>query len=185
MLDCSQFLEDYSSFRDGRMAPDRGAEFELHMEVCGPCARYHEVVARGVELVRDLEPVELSADFIPRLQHRIYHLDEEMSASRRISSGTSVAFTLAIAVAIGMSAWTPAIRPTPRVVELPPVLASAPVRKEVVPSVFRAGPLLTKAEKGGRTVEQGSETLFFRYTPLGAYTADPAVVRPVLASNPR
>lgn len=139
-----------------------------------------------MELVRSMDVVEPSIDFMDRLQHRIYHVEDEMRSPARAASGTSAAFTLAIAAAIGITAWVPAMRPSVPQVHLPPVIASAPVRTEVVPSVFRAGPLLT--EGGGRTTTmagQGSGTVFFRYTPLGAYQAESQAVLASQGITPR
>jgi hypothetical protein len=172
MVNCSDFLQDYSSYRDGLLSSERGNEMRSHRAVCESCARYDRVIGGGVELVRSLDTVEPSDDFMDRLQHRIYHVEDEMRVSR-YSSGTSVALTIAIAAAIGVTAWTPSLRTaTQDVILLPAVVASAPVRTEAIPSVFRAGPILTGPESATFPVGLQNQSIFFRYSPLGVYSGD-------------
>jgi hypothetical protein len=178
-VNCSDFLQDYSSYRDGLGDDRRMGEFQAHLRACDSCARYDRVIGGGVELVRDLEPVEASSDFMDRLQHRIYHVDEEMRVARRASSGASMMVTIAIAALIGATAWAPTIRSEVPVIDLPPVVASAPVRVEPLPSLFRQGPLLTEAPPAFRAGDR-SESVFFRYSPLGVYGGD---TQAVLASQ--
>jgi anti-sigma factor RsiW len=171
MVNCSDFLQDYSSYRDGLLSSDRGNELRSHLTVCESCARYDRVVGGGVELVRSLEAVEPSEDFMDRLQHRIYHVEDEMRQAR-FSSGTSIALTVAIAAAIGVTAWTPSLRPSAQEVMLPPVVASAPVRTEVIPSIFRAGPILTGPESTTFLAGPQDQSIFFRYSPIGMYLGE-------------
>src|SRR5690606_36943671 len=138
MVDCSTFLDDYSEFRDGLLGRELERSFRDHLEACPACARYDRVIEQGTRLFRDLPPVEPSHDFVPRPQHRLFHLEEEMRRPGRAGSGASVAFTLAIAAVIGASAWMPAMRPRPAEFHLPPVLAHAPHRVPVGPLLFRA-----------------------------------------------
>jgi hypothetical protein len=182
MVNCSEFLHDYSSFRDGLLGSERAGEFRVHMRGCASCARYDRVIGAGVELVREVDVVEPSSDFMDRLQHRIYHVEDEMRLSRR-ASGTSVALTLAIAAAIGFTAWAPTMRPKIPQVHLPAVAANAPVRSESVPSVFRAGPLLTDNPRASAV--QGTQTLFFRYSPLGVYSGESQAVLAAQGVAPR
>jgi anti-sigma factor RsiW len=175
MLDCSAFLEDYSSFRDGLLPEGRQEVFEQHLAGCARCARYDRVLGSGVEVFRGLETVEPSCDFMVRLQHRIYHVEEEMRSSRQRSSGASVGFTLAIAAVIGVSAWAPVLRPEAGVVELPPMAANAPVPPQEValPPVFRSGPVPRAPEIdvsfAGAEIPASPvpPSLLFRYSPLG------------------
>ncbi len=185
MANCSDFLEDYSAFRDGLLTAQRSADFDAHLADCASCTRYDRVIGGGVELVREIGVLEPSEDFMNRLQHRIYHVEEEMRASRHAASGTSVAFTLAIAAAIGAAAWAPAMRPQVPQMNLPAVAANAPVRSEVVPSVFRAGPLLMDDSRA-TLAGQSPQTVFFRYSPLGAYGGgETQAVLAVQGASPR
>jgi hypothetical protein len=177
MVDCSQFLDGYSDFRDGLLQGAVLKEYEEHLSVCSSCSRYDRVVGRGAQIFRELPPLDPSYDFLPRLQHRIYHLEEETRRSGRRASGTSVALTLAITVMLGMAAWAPTVRPRPAVVELPPVAAHAPHRAAPVPVLFRAGPLLAPVAQPVAVSAPPVSTLFFQYSPLGSSSA--TFVRPV------
>lgn len=100
-MDCDVFLDGYSDFRDGLLPEGQRAGFQAHLASCGSCARYDRVLSRGVGVLRDEEPLEVSEDFMARLQHRIYHEDEARAARRRGSRARAVAGTLAAAAAVG------------------------------------------------------------------------------------
>jgi hypothetical protein len=130
MMDCDTFLEGHSDFRDGLlMLPDRVA-FEAHLRECDHCARYDRVVHRGVQVLRDRPELEVSDDFMDRLQHRLYHVDDEMAAARRrrgpVSRGAVAA--LAAAASVAAVALLPRLYPgaAPTVTMLQPVAAVAP-----------------------------------------------------------
>lgn len=167
MLDCSEFLEGYSGFRDGTLGEVRSADFEEHLGVCDACARYDRVIRDGVALVRELPEIEPSYDFLPRLQHRIYHLEDDRARARQ-GSGASAVLISGIALAIGATAWAPLLRGGAPVVELPPVVAHAPHKVEALQHLFRAGPLLTDPREPGPT-----RTLFHEYSPLGRFASTP------------
>lgn len=177
MVDCSQFLDQYSEFRDGLLPVERMCALQEHLDDCASCARYDRVVEEGIRVFRDLPEVEPSQDFIPRLQHRLYHLEDEMRHPAHHASGTSVAFMLTIAAVIGVSAWMPAVRPRPAVVHLAPVVAHAPLRVEAERVLFRAGPLLTPPPSYASGTASASNLLFYPYSPVGAYVAKPASLR--------
>lgn len=130
MMDCDTFLDGHSDFRDGLLTlPDRVA-FEAHLRECGPCARYDRVVDRGVQVLRDRPELEVSDDFMDRLQHRLYHVDDEMAAARRRRSPVSrgAAASLAAAASVAALALLPRVYSgaAPTVTLLQPVAATAP-----------------------------------------------------------
>jgi hypothetical protein len=185
MMDCSQFLDGYSEFRDGVLGEAERAEYQQHLGTCASCGRYDRVIQRGVTIFRDLPGVEPSSDFMPRLQHRLYHVEDEMRASGHRTSGASSSLLLAIAAAIALVAWAPALRVRPPVVlRLAPVAAGAPKRAPEVPLLFRSGPLLAapayavpsaagvapvRPDVWDDRVHRGpAYPLLFEYTPLGA-----------------
>lgn len=170
MLDCSEFLEDYSGFRDGDLDPARAEAMRRHAAGCSSCARYDRVVAGGVEVFRDLPGVEPSYDFLPRLQHRIYQADYEASRRRRRASSAPAVLTAGIGLAIAMTVLLPRIRTAPAVVELPPIAAHAPHRVEPIQVLYRAGPLLT-APQGIVTSRRAN--LFDASAPLGSFASTP------------
>ncbi|MDP9348293.1 MAG: zf-HC2 domain-containing protein, partial [Gemmatimonadota bacterium] len=77
-MDCEQFLDGYSDFRDGLLPFEDAVEFEIHLDACESCGRYDRVLRRGADLCRDLPEVEASEDFRARLQDRLHHVAEEM-----------------------------------------------------------------------------------------------------------
>lgn len=123
MVDCTEFLDNYSDFRDGRLSADLGNGFEAHLQVCGSCARYDRVVGGGVQVFRSLPGLTPSPDFQARLLGRLYAVDR---AAGRHGSGASLAVTLMICAALGIGAWVPALRSSSEPVMLPPIVAHAP-----------------------------------------------------------
>ncbi|HST60155.1 MAG TPA: zf-HC2 domain-containing protein [Longimicrobium sp.] len=131
MMDCDTFLDGHSDFRDGLlMLPERVA-FEAHLRECDHCARYDRVVDKGVRVLRDQPELEVSDDFMDRLQHRLYHVDDEMAAARRRRSPVSrgAAAALGAAASVAAVALLPRLyagAAAPTVTLLQPVAASAP-----------------------------------------------------------
>lgn len=122
MVDCAEFLDRYSEFRDRGLDAEAHARFDEHRRSCLSCARYDRVMMRGVGMLHELPEVKPSPDFMPRLQHRLFHLDDERALRRAgRGAGTPLA-TLAIAGAIAAAAWTPWLRVQ---VASPPTVASA------------------------------------------------------------
>jgi anti-sigma factor RsiW len=131
-MECDEFLDGYSEYLDGLLSPSRAEAFEAHVEGCECCARYHRVMQRGLALCRDLPNVHGSPDFLPRLRHRIYHLEDGIPMSS-VRPGGSAALVAVAAVGLLAFAWLPFATSVPVEVELPAVAARAPE-----PSVSRA-----------------------------------------------
>jgi hypothetical protein len=132
MMDCGTFLDGYSDFRDGMLTlPDRVA-FEAHLRDCASCARYDRVVDGGAKVLRDLPELEVSGDFMERLQHRIWHEQDDMAAARarhaRRSSRRVAGVGMAAAASVAAVALVPGVysRFAPTVTMLPSAAASAP-----------------------------------------------------------
>jgi hypothetical protein len=132
MMDCGTFLDGYSDFRDGLLTlPDRVA-FAAHLRDCESCARYDRVVAGGVKVMRDLPELEVAPDFMDRLQHRLWHEQDDMAAARarraRRSSRRVTAAAMAAAASIAAVALVPGMyaRLAPTVTMLPSAAARAP-----------------------------------------------------------
>ena len=69
---CSEFLRRYSDFRDETFHDPHGRRrFIVHISDCRRCARYHEVINRGVALLRSSDEIEPSASFRPSLARRL------------------------------------------------------------------------------------------------------------------
>jgi hypothetical protein len=141
---CERFLEEYSDFRDGLLSAEQQEEFERHLETCMQCSRYHRVVQRGLELLTSLPPAHSSGDFMPRLRHRLYNVDDGILTVSRNRLGGSAALVGVAAVGLLALFWLPFAATVPVELELPPVAAKTP-RGDAgqVPSLFRHGPFVS------------------------------------------
>ncbi|MEE2668538.1 MAG: hypothetical protein VYD78_00905 [Gemmatimonadota bacterium] len=125
-MNCSEFLSRFSEFLD---APAEGTfprEAEAHLEECEKCTRYQAVVDRGVRMLQSMPRAEVPENFRPRLQHRLYHLDDVWVGSGASGSAVSIATALGMAILLTVIAWAPrALKRTPEV-ELPAIVVSGP-----------------------------------------------------------
>src|SRR5690606_41508985 len=108
-MTCQEFLARHSEYMDGVLDPREHDRVEAHRASCPKCARYDRVVRSGVRMLRGLPEVEPSSDFFPRLQHRIYNLDERLRSGHRGTSAGAVA-SLAVAASLALLAWSPLLR---------------------------------------------------------------------------
>jgi hypothetical protein len=136
MVDCAEFLDSYSDFRDGRLAAEQRDGCETHMQLCTACARYDRVVGGGVQVFRSLPPLCPSPDFQDRLLRRLYAVE---GSANRHASGASLTVTVMICIALGAGAWLPALRPQPDPVRLPAIVAHAPYH-DLSPVLMRGSP---------------------------------------------
>lgn len=137
-MDCAELLATFSDYRDRRLDPDERARIDEHLERCASCRRYRRVVDRGVLALRRLPVQPVPDDFRPRLQHRIFHLEDDEALNRRSStSGTSGTAAVTMAVLLALAAWGPAIHDEPAAVTLPPIVVeerSAPPAEAGLPA---------------------------------------------------
>ncbi|MDX1396119.1 MAG: hypothetical protein R3195_17190 [Gemmatimonadota bacterium] len=138
---CDDFIANYSDYRDGILAEELRAEHERHLAECARCRRYDHVVERGVSLCGDLPAASPSHDFLPRLQHRIYHLED----AARLTPRRAVGGAALVAVAgVGFLAvtWLPFATRMSVEVQLPPVAVEVPEPEyaETRSNPFRDGP---------------------------------------------
>ncbi len=126
-MDCSEFLSRFSEFYDApRGAPVR-QEAEAHTAACGKCARYQEVVSRSVALLHAMPRAELAESFRPRLEHRLFHLDDGGAGGRPgRGSATPVVTVLGMAILLTAVAWSPTMGSSVPEVELPAIVVSGP-----------------------------------------------------------
>ena len=127
-MDCSEFLSRFSEFYDApREAPVR-QEADAHMAACGKCARYQEVVSRSVALLHEMPRAELAESFRPRLQHRLFHLDDGGAAGQQPGRGsaTPAVTVLGMAILLTAVAWSPTLGNGVPEVQLPAIVVSGP-----------------------------------------------------------
>ncbi|HYW06017.1 MAG TPA: zf-HC2 domain-containing protein [Longimicrobium sp.] len=190
MMDCERFLAGYSAFRDDELPWDERMDFELHVDDCESCGRYHRVVSRGTELFLDLPELEVSDDFGARLQHSIRSVDAERFKARNERGASGAAFaTFAVAATVVAVAWVPLGRAGDSTGRLPSVAAYPPARADVAqwtdglhPEAGRITAQL--ARMGVAVVELPYHDLVFRKdSPLGSSLAsyEGAGAAPMLA----
>lgn len=150
-MECEEFLRSYSDYRDGLLPPSRFVAFEAHLEACESCSRYDRILSRGIEILNSLPPASSSPDFLPRLQHRLYHVDDEIPLTAGRPGGAAALVAVA---AVGLLAltWMPFATRLPVEVELPAVTVQHPARDlvsatEEAGSLFRHGPFVLPASE--------------------------------------
>lgn len=173
-MTCSDFQDRFSDYFDGTAEPSFLGAADAHLAECMDCRRYHDVISQGSAILRSMPPVVVADDFFPRLQHRIYHLEDgpALSQADMAGSGTTVATTVAIAVLIALAAWSPALVRPPQVA-LAPIVVSQPGPRVVGvrPPLLWTGSAQATQSNFTSAVDWGlwdDPQLFVRYSPLAA-----------------
>ena len=122
---CKEFIEGHTRYRDGMLTTEERERFDAHMETCASCRRYETVLSRGIAMWRALPRVEAAPDFRPRLQHRLFHVDDEGKLPFRRQIGRAAAIVIATAglVSLGVSSRAQPLRID---VGLPPLTVEPP-----------------------------------------------------------
>lgn len=167
MMNCSDLLARFTDYLDGTASDEEMVEFERHLDTCASCVRYRAVLERGADLLRALPEPELREDFGPRLQHRMYHVDDERVLGAHAASGAPALTVLGIAVLLTAVAWSPTLFTGQPLVQLEPIVVDrAPTRSPVRPaSVTPPGTFSSKTET---VLAEGlwANTLLYDYSPL-------------------
>jgi len=109
-MTCREYLSLHSELLDERLELADASRCRAHVDTCPSCARYDRVVRRGLTLVRELPQISPSPDFHQRLQHRIFHVQDDIARGDRFATA-SAAVALAIAGVIAFAAWSPMLGP--------------------------------------------------------------------------
>ena len=177
-MDCSQVLDNFSDYLDDTASDDDAAAIEDHIESCPHCSRYRSVLKRGSRLLRSLPEPELREDFAPRLQHRLFHVDNERAVQAAGASGAPALTVLGIAVLLAAVAWSPTFFAGSPVVQLDPIVVDrAPARSAVRP--VGSTPPGTFSTTSRDAVMEGlwANTLLYDYSPLSQRYEQRARVR--------
>jgi hypothetical protein len=134
-MDCQQYLALVSEFLDGRAEAGVSKEMEAHRLACERCHRYSKTLEAGGDLLRALPTLDVPPDFRPRLDHRIFHLEDGASIARESTgTGATTVSVLAVAVLVALSAWAPAVNVVGQGVQLPPVVVAEPPAASFTPA---------------------------------------------------
>jgi hypothetical protein len=136
------------------------------MAACGKCARYREVVSRSVALLHAMPKAELAESFRPRLEHRLFHLDDGgLVAHPGRGSAISAMTVLGMAILLTAVAWSPRIRSTVPEVHLPAIVVSGPPPAPLLgPDVLGPTPVSSDLFTGG--LWSDAEDLLYEYSPM-------------------
>ncbi len=156
-MNCTIFLEHFSSWVDGDMDPDLRDRANAHVAGCVDCQKYEEVYLRGTDLLRSLdEDIDVDEDiFRSSLEHRILRVRRQGVEAAAIGSGAPFVSILAMTVVMLSVAWIPVIMVlTEPTVELAPIAAEVPPpRSNLQPLALPAVQMSGTASNGGiRTV---------------------------------
>lgn len=146
-MQCKSFVDEYTDYRDGFVSPAREAEFREHGLHCPDCGRYDRVMRSGLELLSEIPRPESSDDFMTRLQHRLYNLDQgvvDKSSHRLLGSAALVGVATVGVLALF---WLPFAASVPVEWELAPVAVEKPSEQLVfdrgnTPSLLGPGPFV-------------------------------------------
>jgi hypothetical protein len=129
-MDCRAFRENHIGFVDDTLPAVEMEVMHRHLRSCVRCARHDLAVRRGLLLVRNLPPIEPSADFMTKLSGRIAELQsvgmEEPVASYRLTTGGFAALAAGLTLFGYVTIEARNRFRTPETLTLPPVVATAP-----------------------------------------------------------
>jgi hypothetical protein len=165
-MKCEEFLAGFSDFFDRGSDLEDGVAFAEHLASCESCRRYERVVRGSIHLLRTLPTPEVTDDFRPRLQHRLYHVADEEGLARGTSSGsgTTAATALAMAVLLVVVAWSPSIVGGDPEIQLPVIVVNEPAPRPEPPPVIRS--VFTPADFQERPLWNHSHSLLYEYSTL-------------------
>lgn len=184
-MECSEFLQRFSEYHDGSLDEASAIRFDGHLRGCPSCRRYRQVVEKGGELVRSLDPVDVPEDFRPRLQHRIYHVEDgDALHGAGGSSGVTSATALGMAVLLALVAWSPTLHAPEPEVELQPIAAAPPTERAPRPAASLERPLVLQPVQrvdfgDDRELWARSHELLFQFSSLYQERSSFSMVRRV------
>jgi anti-sigma factor RsiW len=164
-MNCSDFIERFSEYVDDRVSEPLRSEVEAHLAECGSCRRYLSVFERGCALLRSFPAVEVTQDFHPRLQHRIFHIEDAGALVGREGSAATAAITVGMALLLVLAAWAPVLVRSPDV-ELSPIVVTQPESRGLGLQIAPADELLGSPEALSDVDDLWRGALLFRYSPL-------------------
>lgn len=137
-MDCPEFLDRYTEFRDGLITASRELRrFDRHLAACAECREYDAAVRRGVMALQAAGEITPSVAFRRRLDARLREERVRLSGEPVTPIRIGVAAALLVAAAALLLVRDTARRPAliAEAPELPPVTFPKPVANAGVPYV--------------------------------------------------
>ncbi len=146
-MQCTSFISGYTDYRDGFVSPARETAFRQHCLRCPDCGRYDRVMRSGLELLAEIPQPESPDDFMTRLQHRLYNVDQgvvDKNSNRLLGSAALIGVATVGVLALF---WLPFAASVPVEWELAPVAVEKPSEQLVfdrgnTPSLLGSGPFV-------------------------------------------
>jgi anti-sigma factor RsiW len=143
-MECPEFLDRYTEFRDGLVTASRELRrFNRHLAVCERCREYDETVRRGVGALQTAETtIQPSVDFRRRLDARLRVERARMRGEPVLPIRLRLVAVLLLGVAIALVVRE-SLRQPMQIAEapaLPPVTFPKPVANAGVPYVVFQDP---------------------------------------------
>jgi hypothetical protein len=141
-MDCTTFVAHFTDYLDGALSHAEGRAMEDHLESCGSCLRYKNVVEHGRSVLQSLPVPELAEDFSSELQNRLFRF-AEVAPSDDVASRAPALAVLGIAVLLTVVAWAPLLIGGSPVVQLQPIVVDhAPAALRPIPATLagQSGP---------------------------------------------
>lgn len=187
-MNCTEFLDNYSSWVDGDAESEWGDRAAVHALTCESCGQFDAVYRRGRELfVATDDDFEVDEEaFRSSLELRIVQSRHSVATDRTLGSGAPLMSLLAMTMVVLSVAWVPVlIQIAGPTVDLSPIQARRPnlapnalairlpaVRvQSSVPSfernaAFRPASLESGSAGSGSAFWTTPENLFRQYAPV-------------------
>ena len=189
-MTCSKYFKNFSDLIDGNTLEEDLRDFEEHLRECPACSHHRLVIEQGSALLRTLPEPKLSENFLPRLWHRLYHVDNQR-AFRSSAFAAMPVIALASIVIVVVVSWLPALRDTTSDMALETVVVQQPsLRGAAEPSLIRSVtsssdsflyPLRVPRERALLNFRKGlwddAHILLFEYSPLSLGSQQRGVLR--------
>ncbi len=127
-MDCREFQEKHFAFVDDTLPGIELVGMQMHLNDCEKCARQDSLVRRSLMLFRNLPPIQPSADFTSRLQHKLELAKASDAALAQSDRSRKFAAAVAVTSVLMLGYIGVSLRQvdTPQDLILPPVVASLP-----------------------------------------------------------
>lgn len=132
-MDCRAFRENHVGFVDDVLPAVDMEAMHRHVQSCTRCARHDLAVRRGLLIVRNLPPIEPSADFMAKLSDRIAAMESPRDdvvgrPTYSLTTGTFAALAAGLTLFAYVAIEASNHFGSPHILTLPPVVATAPAR---------------------------------------------------------
>ena len=180
-MTCSEFIESFSDYIDETGPEELRAEAQRHLGACPRCQRYESIYRRGCSVL-SADSVEVDDHFRDRLQHRLYHVDDEKALARSSAGYHPVVMIVGTAALVAGLLGVPVVFGPDPEVELSPIVVSAPEKRDLglkipLPSLLPASLSPAALELDGYDLWHRPADLFYDYAPVRARYRDASTSR--------